>query len=145
MALYRNIAGVLSNDVYTLQCDEGGCQNLTTDQVIESWRPVQGSGVFPPIEQYPVETIPNNRTDVTEAPIPVNTAPVPVAVATPETPVQKKDTTDTVLLLGIGAMLYLGMTKKKSNNTETAIFAAGVAVLYWSLCHRDKQTLPVTE
>lgn len=144
MALYRNIAGVLSSDVYTLKCDDGGCYDVNTDQVIESWRPQQGSGVFPPVEQYPVEVIPNNQPVTIEAPIVVNTATLPIAAGTPETPPAKKDSTGSLLLLGIGAVLYLGMTKK-NNNAETALFAGGVAALYWSLCHKDKQSLPVTE
>lgn len=144
MALYRNISGVLSNDVYTLKCDEGGCEDATTGEIIESWRPVQGSGVFPPVEQYPYEDIPNNRPDLTEAPIPVNVAQVPVTVTTPEAGTESKNSIETLVLLGLGAVLYMGMIKK-NNNTEALIFAGGVAVLYWRMSQTEKQTLPVIE
>lgn len=150
MALYRNISGigaVVDNDVYQMKCDESGCTDITTGQVIDYYRPQQGSGVFPPVTQYPYDPISNNQPGPPVMTV-VNTAPVlPIGPATQDgnTAKKKSDATDKLILIGMGIALYMGMTREK-NNIETIVYAGGLAALVFKWTMEEKgQTLPVTE
>lgn len=144
MALRRNIAGVLNNDVYTFRCADDYCYENTTGAVLEQYRPSTGSGVFGDITENPFDPVANNQ------PIPATVATLqnvlPVTPGTPEPGSDKKLNTGALILAGLAVVLYLGMNKKE-NNTEALVYAGGIGLLYYRMHVQDKlnaQT-PVTE
>lgn len=143
MALYRNISGIDGNDAASLKCDDGGCVDVRIADPVEYFRPSQGSGVFPVFE-YPYEPIENNQIGPALEPVTVNTAPV-LPVPPLDTSMDKKKVgADALILLGLGIVLYMGMSKK-DNNTEALLYAGGVGLLLYRIHELDKKSLPVTE
>ncbi len=144
MALYRNIAGVFSGDEDTLKCDDLGCgDNAGGDGIINLYRPTQGSGVFPEIQQYPYEPIQQRVQEPVTTTV-VNTAPVLPAPGVDHSMDKPDLKLDGFILAIMGFFLYTGMTRK-DNNTQTAVYLAGVGLLFYRMKQRDKKPLPVTE
>lgn len=141
MALRRNIAGVLINDVSTLKCADDSCYQVDTGQIVEQYRPSSDSGVFPPITAYPYDPITANQPPGTV----VDTVPNVLPVTTGEAP-EKKINTGALILAGLGVVLYMGMTKSK-NNAESLLYIGGIGLLYYRMHLQDKNVTPapVTE
>lgn len=141
MALRRNIAGVLSNDVYTFRCADDLCYQNQTGEVFDQFRPGNGSGIFTGVTEYPFDPLADNKPVTTQVNQVQNVLPVG-ADTPPGTSVTKKLNAGALILAGLGVLLYMGMTKKE-NKTETLLYLGGIGLLYYRMHLQDKQTAPV--
>lgn len=137
MALIRNIAGLGAiQDFETLKCADPGCTNTgdggsfqTNDIGPYVYKQVEGSGVFPPVTDFPVETIePVNKPVAVTVQTPNVVA---IAPATPDPSGNNK--TDTLGLLILGAMGLILAQKDTKGFVYPGLYLGGVAALYYHL------------
>lgn len=148
MALIRNVAGFANEEpgdylgaVQALECADPGCTSTgeggsfrPVDNGPYVYQEIQGSGIYPQVTEYPVDTIEAPVRQDTTAVISDTQPPNVVAVgpATPDIPPGAEPKTD---YLGLGILAAMGVLVAKGGKGSTVplLYAGGVVALYYHL------------